>query len=216
MVPRLAEIGRFSCLYYTKIRRLLSTTFATGNELRAHPRIVQPLRDAWTPHCRPTLLPTRISAVPTGENQPPRSHAAPPKVLSRAHRPVKASMCGASHRARRGGDAQEHFRGSEGILTPVRTGERAPSCDLASQSSSLRSSGNLTASPQVHFARASKSCRGCPRNAVRAAPPRSALLANCALTRFADVPMHLYYENQGNARNCPKKISGDLPRHGLM
>ena len=30
--------------------------------------------------------------------------------------------------------------------------DRAPSCDFASQSSSLRSSGNLTASPQVHLA----------------------------------------------------------------
>ena len=30
-------------------------------------------------------------------------------------------------------------------------GDRAPSCDFASQGSSLRSSGNLTASPQVHF-----------------------------------------------------------------
>ena len=44
--------------------------------------------------------------------------------------------------ARRGGVAREHFRGSDGILTPVRTGERS--------------------------ARASKFCRGRPRNAVRA------------------------------------------------
>ena len=38
-----------------------------------------------------------------------------------------------------------------GPLRPLR-GSRAPSCDFASQSSSLRSSGDLTASPQVHLA----------------------------------------------------------------
>ena len=39
-------------------------------------------------------------------------------------------------------------------------GSRAPSCDFASQSSSLRSSGDLTASPQVHLAlRQPDACR---------------------------------------------------------
>ena len=41
--------------------------------------------------------------------------------------------------------------GALGPLRPLR-GSRAPSCDFASQSSSLRSSGDLTASPQVHLA----------------------------------------------------------------
>ncbi len=48
---------------------------------------------------------------------------------------------GDSKGARRGGVAREHFRGSDGFLTPVRTGER--------------------------YARASKICRGRPRNAGR-------------------------------------------------
>ena len=130
---------------------------------RAHPRIVQPLRNARKPPCRPTLRPTRISAVPaawlcggqpslrlllphmpTEVNMPPRIHAAPPKVLSAARRPVQAASCGAMRPqgARRGGVAREHFRGSDGFLTPVRTGER--------------------------YARASKICRGRPRNAGRA------------------------------------------------
>ena len=43
---------------------------------------------------------------------------------------------------------------------------RAPSCDFASQSSSLRSSGNLTASPQVHPAltRPDICCAGASRD----------------------------------------------------
>ena len=46
-----------------------------------------------------------------------------------------------------------------GPLRPLR-GSRAPSCDFASQSSSLRSSGDLTASPQVHLAlRQPDACR---------------------------------------------------------
>ncbi len=46
-----------------------------------------------------------------------------------------------------------------GPLRPLR-GSRAPSCDFALQSSSLRSSGDLTASPQVHLAlRQPDACR---------------------------------------------------------
>ena len=49
--------------------------------------------------------------------------------------------------------------GALGPLRPLR-GSRAPSCDFASQSSSLRSSGDLTASPQVHLAlRQPDACR---------------------------------------------------------
>ena len=48
---------------------------------------------------------------------------------------------------------------SRGALRLLRS-SRAPSCDFASQSSSLRSSGDLTASPQVHLAlRQPDACR---------------------------------------------------------
>ena len=55
--------------------------------------------------------------------------------------------------------------------------DRAPSCDFASQSSSRCSSGNLTASPQVHFASAEIVCGLDDR--------RDVLLARTASHRFA-------------------------------
>ena len=64
-----------------------------------------------------------------------------------------------------------------GPLRPLR-GSRAPSCDFALQSSSLRSSGDLTASPQVHLAlRQPDACR--PR--ANGARPRNAAGLSCGV-----------------------------------
>ena len=107
-------------LYHTAA--LLFSTPARRGRILAHPRIVRPPRNATTPPCRPTLLTTRITAIPaawppgsqpspwlllahtpTEVNQAPRSHAAPPKVLSLARRPVQAAT-GSALGSRRGAE----------------------------------------------------------------------------------------------------------------
>ena len=106
-----------------------------------------------------------------------------------------------------------------GPLRPLR-GSRAPSCDFASQSSSLRSSGDLTASPQVHLAlRQPDACRrgrmtrdhetlpAC-RAAFRRLKGRGSALARRSLGCFILQPRSL----RGNdLRHAPQRPFGLRP-----
>ena len=106
--------------------------------------------NATMPPCCPTLLPTRISAVPaawppggqpslwlllphtpTEVNQTSRSHAAPPKVLSLARRPVQAAL-GCALDSRRGAERRCRTRAVSRVRRDFdpRAYRRAPSASV--------------------------------------------------------------------------------------